>query len=691
METKKKQGKCYRYLKAIWHYKSSHMWCSFASAILLSVFLLFFITMWYMKDRFYKNLAETTYSTEQALLESVEMNIATQMEMYINYGSQISVDTELTAKIENVVGEDGLLSALERKSIRDTLSSAIKVSNTIVGIALVSKDGVLRQYDRMEMSIAGSRDIWEETNEDKLRMAFQEVQEMVNRQNVPRYYILTEPKCHPNDQSKGLIHIAYPLKDMHDYACMRYMLVLSFDSTPMEVLLKQLNPNKEKYIQAYVEDRDGEILMNTGMEEQNGDQQSGFHAQESSVPMERTQELCVTIGDYEWILHVVIDKDILQEKVNEMYVQMVFIVVMAILIIMLLLFFVTNKILRPVKIISSFISGVKDGNTREQIQIEGTNEIWQLAQEYNEMIHAIGQASDQVEEEHQFAIESMRMQQRAEREALESQINAHFICNTLNVINYEAIDSGNYKVSLLLKKLSNILRYTFDQKHQEVYIFQEISWIEQYLFLQKERMDGIFDYQIVFDVDYDNWPCRKLMLQPFVENSILHGFEGMACGGLVCIKGEGYKEFLKITIEDNGCGMDRHRSGIIQEILKNPLLAKDKEVGIGISNVITRMRMYYGEQFQVSMKTEEGKGTSFVFLLPMPPSVYEKETDDKQIQPEKYTAEDQEDIEEDMETEQGQERLQAENDRREVPDALGGGRNGSQGRTAANCRCEVTE
>lgn len=194
----------------------------------------------------------------------------------------------------------------------------------------------------------------------------------------------------------------------------------------------------------------------------------------------------------------------------------------------------------------------------------------------------------------------------------------------MNVINYEAIDSGNYKISVLLKKLSNILRYTFDQKHQNVYMFQEISWIEQYLFLQKERMEGMFDYQIEFDSDYDNWPSRKLMLQPFVENSILHGFEGRDSGGMIRIVGRGYKEFLKISIEDNGCGMTESRSTVIQEILENPPLAKSKAVGIGISNVITRMQMYYGKEFKVSLETKQGEGTRFVFLLPMPASAGEE-------------------------------------------------------------------
>lgn len=607
-----KQSRIARYIRAIWNYRSSHMWCSFATAILLSVFLLFFITMWYMKDRYYSYLVETTYSTERALLESVDKNIENQIETYVNYGSGISIDLDIGRMISDGIGEDGEISASERKSMKDTMKRAVKVSNFITGIALVSEDGVIIQYDRLEMNVSGARDVWDEESEDVIRETYYKVREMAAGHTIPRYEIITQPLVHPNDGSKGLIHIAFPLKRNYRYDNMRYMLVLTFDSQPMSVLLRQLNQNQEEYIQAYIEDEQGKILLHTGGREYLG-KRSDIYQDEGQII-----DLAVGIGAYGWTLHAVIDENILEEKVNEMYDRMVLIFIAAIVLIMFLLFMVTNRILKPVKIISGSIARVKDGDTREQLSIEGTNEIWQLAQEYNEMVQAIRKASLEVEEEHSRVIESMKMKQLAEREALESQINAHFICNTLNVINYEAIDSGNYKVSILLKKLSNILRYTFDQKHQNVYMFQEISWIEQYLFLQKERMEGLFDYQIEFDSDYDNWPCRKLMLQPFVENSILHGFEGRSSGGMIRIVGEGYKELLRISVEDNGCGMAEERSSAIQEILENPPISKSKGMGIGISNVVTRMKMYYGKDLRVLLETREGEGTRFVFLLPMP-------------------------------------------------------------------------
>lgn len=605
-------------VKSAVHYAKSHMWCSFALAILVSVVLLLVIIMVYTREKYYAYLVETTYTTANALLESVNKNIENQMDNCIDIGSGLSVDEVLVKEIGEFVNHEDATDAYNNKNINMALRSAARSSSTIVGIAVASQNGILYQFDKNEMRTTGSKYIWDETNMRNITEAFSALREKSADNVIPRYEIITHPMIHPNIKEKGLIHIAFPLKDSYSYADMKYMLVITYDSAAMEDLLKQLSHDQEEYIQGYIEDAKGEILLHT-----KGSQYSGVTSNHYKMENEVT-DLTARVGKYQWTLHAVIDEHMIRNKVDEMYGHMVFLYVAAILFIMAILFWVTNRILKPVNVISNSIARVKDGDTREQIEIEGTNEIWQLAQEYNEMMKAIQEAKAAVEQQHGQMIESMRMKQRAEREALESQINAHFICNTLNAINYEAIDSGNYKVSVLLKKLSNILRYTFDQKHQNVYMFQEISWIEQYLFLQKERLDQVFTYEIDFDSDYDNWPCRKLMLQPFVENSILHGFEGKEYGGKILIRGYGYKEFLKIEIEDNGCGMTEEKKQIIQEILDNPMVAKEKEVGIGISNVITRMRMYYGEEFRVTLDTREGEGSKFIFILPTPKDICRK-------------------------------------------------------------------
>ncbi len=598
-------------LRKLLYYCKSHMWCSFAMAILVSVLIILLILMVYMKTQYYNYLVSTTYTTQNALLDSVNINVENQMENFVTIGSGISIDSELMSVIGNLEKNED---AYNKKILNNTLKAKARTSTSIAGIALASQEGVIYQYDKNEITLAGAVTIWNEENQKEIQSTFEDLKEKSSSALLPRYDIVTQPIVHPNQKNVGLIHIAFPVKEENSYTNIRYMLVISYYSRSLDNLLEQLNPNDEEYIQGYIEDEKSSILLHTkGLEYVNVS--SSTYSDEDGV-----KDLFQEVGSYGWTLHVNIDENIINDKVNAMYNRVVLLYIAAIVLILLILFWTTNRILKPVNIIGHSIKRVQEGNRMEQISIEGTNEIWALGQEYNKMLQAIQKANEKVEEQHQKAIESMKMKQQAEREALESQINAHFICNTLNAINYEAIDSGNYKVSVLLKKLSNILRYTFDQKHQNVYMFQEISWIEQYLFLQKERMETVFDYEIEFDSDYDNWPCRKLMLQPFVENSILHGFEGMDKNGLIRIVGQGYKEYLKIVIEDNGKGMSKERKQVIEEIIEKPSLSRKREVGIGISNVITRMRMYYGSQFQVIFDSEEGKGTKFVFILPSPRS-----------------------------------------------------------------------
>ncbi len=593
-----------------WKYCKSHMWVSFATAILVCVLLLLIIIFVYMRKQYYDYLVETTFTTEDVLLEAVSINLENQMEDFIDIGANISIDTDFNQRIfESLQIEE---EAQKNRNMKAALQAAARTSAYIAGVALADEEGILYQFVKNETNNSG--EIWQEENEEQIQAAFENLRDINMQNSVPRYIIITEPNKHPNISNRGILHIAFPIKNegQNFYRDMQYIVLISFYNDSLRDFLSQLNENREEYIQGYIEDEDGSILLNTG---------EGMYRDENFADYLDEKELIdlsKNVEGLDWILHVVINEQIMSEALDSMYMQMLVLFFLVVLLVMFLLFWTANKLLNPIKIISNSIVKVKDGNIREQIPVRGTNEVWQLVCEYNEMLAVIRKANQELLNQHEQVIESMKMQQRAEREALESQINAHFICNTLNAINYEALDRGDYQVSVLLKKLSNILRYTFDQKHQNVYMFQEIAWIDQYLYLQKERLGNVFEYSIEFDSDYDNWPSRKLMLQPFVENSILHGFEGWETGGVIRIKGCGYKEFLKILIEDNGMGMNREHAKTVRDILDNPMLAKKYKMGIGISNVITRMRMYYGREFQVSMDTEEGKGTKFTFIFPIP-------------------------------------------------------------------------
>ena len=595
-------------------YCRSHMWCSFAAAICFAVLLVVVVMQYYLKNEYLKYLIDSTYDTEKMLLSSVNQNIKNQMDDFIKIGSEIAVD-DTNADLINEYSTNPENIARNTKDLKNLLANYARYSQYIAAIAIASKDGLVYQYERNENTI-NVVNIWNDKNNNILVDTFIEVNEISKSMALPRYQVITKPSEHPGDASKQFMHIAYPVRGKHFYQDIEYIMIVTFKRDVLDNLIGQLSGSKDDVAQGFISDKSGEIFYHTNSQN-NGKKMDDY------IKEEHLTDLSKPIGVFDWNLNIAINKNALQAKVNEMYTRAIALYALVIIGILLILFWVTQRILKPVDTINRSIKNVKKGNMQERIEIKGTHEIWQLANEYNEMMHAIRKMNRQVEGQHLEVVESLKMKQRAEREALESQINAHFICNTLNAINYEAIESGNYKVSTLLKKLSNILRYTFDQKHQNVYMYQEITWIEQYLYLQKERLENVFDYSIEFNHEYDQWPCRKLMLQPFVENSILHGFEGREEGGMIHITGTGMGEYLCLSIEDNGMGMTREREKIIQEVLYNPVISKEKEVGIGISNVVTRMKMYYGSKLQVSLETSYGKGCRFTFLIPRPYSIQE--------------------------------------------------------------------
>lgn len=587
------------------NYVKSHIWCPLVGVILLSFFTLLSVSIIYTKAKYYQYLVDTTLITEKALSESIIKNLHIQLNEMINFGASLSVSSETVDVIGTYIEQKKDADSTQDLYLR--FQNIAGLSANLMGISLLDKDGAAYQFRKNRIYIGGMPNLGQEDNE-ALKEIFAAMYKENRDNKIPRYRIYIS-KEHISNDAKGAFHIIIPIKNKYQYTDIKAAIVFTYSMKDLWDIVSQVNEVDKDYVYAYVENEYGDMILSTGRYQK--EELLSYEQKKSILVLEKE------IEDYDWILKILIDEAMIKRKVDAMYHPILWIYMFAIALIFTILFFWVKHILKPVRRISESIDIVKNQMERKLIRIEGQNEIWRLAGAYNEMLEKIWESNDALHEQHMMVIESMKMKQKAEREALESQINAHFICNTLNAINYEAMDSGNHKVSVLLKHLANILRYTFDRTHQNVYIMQEISWVEQYLFLQKARLMDTFDYEIDFDADYGNWPCRKLMLQPFVENSILHGFEGRNHGGKIKIIGKGYKENLMIVIEDNGYGIPKEKVEIIRRIIQNPGLSKEESFGIGISNVLARMKLYYGEDLKVSIESDTGKGTRFVFILPM--------------------------------------------------------------------------
>lgn len=653
-------------MKKIKEYFATHFAAYFVLILFIVFSILIFIFGGYLRRIYFDFLLEQNYEEENTLIHYVKDDLNDTIRSLILQGSRTAVDAEIYQTAQHWEQEEISARVNDTLKLNTMLKRNINSGGAIVD-AVVSADGIIAQYDRVRTT-DGTASMWSGDNYEAVRqMACQMTDEKVpvGERSLPRVKIYTEPSVHPS-RSRGVFHIALPLTGgMVSAWDTELLLVSTYSSDILTDVLDSVNIPQSDHVKGFITDQAGNRLYFSHHGETNSDDEKKYRL--------LTEEL----DFFGWKLNIEINEEIMWKTVTTVVRRMMIVIMGVLLLVILLILYLFSRMMRPVGLLSASMKKAEKGELNTKVNIEGRHEIWQVAEEYNRMIGILEEKNEEIERQHQTALRSIEQQHDAEWEALESQINAHFICNTLGCINYEAMEAGNHEVSQLLKKLSNILRYTFDQKRQEVMLYQEIAWVDQYLYLQKLRREDLFDYEITFPEVYGHWPCCKLMFQPFVENSIIHGFEGREDGGLIRIMVDMDKDRLRIRIEDNGCGINEPEADRIRQMLGDeqgpgmrltqepkysgahgsrvPDTGQEPEgsgtsggrapgteqesknsgasgsdmfdaegqketgrTGVGIRNVITRMRMFFGKNFEASLDTEPGKGTCFTFLVPIP-------------------------------------------------------------------------
>ena len=250
----------------------------------------------------------------------------------------------------------------------------------------------------------------------------------------------------------------------------------------------------------------------------------------------------------------------------------------------------TNK---TVKKILRAMGKADQGDYDVQITIEGDDEFARIAHHFNDMILRIKESNRQERE----ALVQMK---NAEIRSLEAQINPHFLYNTLDAINWVAVEHEEFHISKMLVNLATILRYSIHKCNEIVTLQEELEYLKRYIYLQQERFNYSFQFAINVDDTLLDTKIHKLLIQPLIENIIVHGFPGNTGKDEIVIDiQKQYDSYIQIRVKDNGRGMSQD----LVEQFNNYDYRNDKiETSIGVRNVITRLKLYYGNNsfFQVA-------------------------------------------------------------------------------------------
>lgn len=254
------------------------------------------------------------------------------------------------------------------------------------------------------------------------------------------------------------------------------------------------------------------------------------------------------------------------------------------------------------------MKNVEEGGLAQRIPDEKRmpTEIELIARQFNHMLSKVEESMDKERE-------AVVRQKNAEIAVLEAQINPHFLYNILDTINWMAIDKDEYEISNTINSLAQILRYGLDKSNSMVEIRREVEWLRQYIFLQQTRLKNTFECQINAEPGILGCRIHKLLFQPFVENAILHGFEGVNRTHILKISIDGDEDRIRIRIQDNGKGMPQEKA----DRLAAGETAEDQErTHIGVSNAIGRLKMYYEKEAQAEIKSCPGEGTEITLWIP---------------------------------------------------------------------------
>jgi two-component system sensor histidine kinase YesM len=257
---------------------------------------------------------------------------------------------------------------------------------------------------------------------------------------------------------------------------------------------------------------------------------------------------------------------------------------------------------RPLFRLYQSMNRFKGGDFEARVTVKGNDEIAELSETFNRMVAEIRSLIDK-----NYVI-ALR-EKESELNALQAQVNPHFLYNVMDSLYWQAVDSGQDKLSEDILVLSSLFRLILSSGKSEIPVEQEIQIISNYLHIQKMRFSKKLDYEINVEPDILQYFIPKLILQPFVENAIVHGLEQSGEKGRITVSGKMRDGMLCFLIADNGVGMD-------EEKIEAVLLA-DQRIGYyAIRNVKERMTLRYGAKGTLAIHSQSGEGTEVYITIP---------------------------------------------------------------------------
>ncbi|NOU98142.1 HAMP domain-containing protein [Paenibacillus sp. LMG 31456] len=277
-----------------------------------------------------------------------------------------------------------------------------------------------------------------------------------------------------------------------------------------------------------------------------------------------------------------------------------------------LILFVVRHVTKPLKVLRRNLVRFDPNEPIPLYQFESPDEVGQLVGSYNKLGEHIKRLKEQL-----IMLETRKKE--ADIRALQAQINPHFLYNTLSSIHWIALMSKQQRIADMVGALSDFLRFSLNKGKDFCTVEQEINHVKNYALIQSIRYPKRFDIQFHMDSKIAAVPMLKLLLQPLVENAMIHGLKKSKRGGSIYISAVQEPRGMRFMVHDDGVGMAEEKLSKLSVELLQPLSGNtvDPSGSYGLRNVNERLLLHYGRSSQLQLESQESQGTRVSFIIPI--------------------------------------------------------------------------
>ena len=579
------------------------------TAVLIIVTMCIMVTAFYMV--FHSRAFNERGKYEEENLVNMEAYLNSYLEEVDSIAKNVNYNYYLQDYLETVIKEeDDYVDGGIGKNMRSYEMSSQAFSDTLLSRADISS---IMIFGKKKMLLNRSMYTYQ-----RVALDYSKLDWYAKAVAKPQDAIITGPNRHSFfDTDDEMISLSREVQS-YENGTFRGVILINLNMNKITEICNSFQEKQENFI-CIINDK-GELVY----EQQNGKERFAFDEKENrqklNTALERMKESCfrlnyrgekylVTRTDMKttgWTLVSMVPYKSVMAETMAISGVMILAVAITLIVTLLLLNRILTGVVKPLKKLEKYMVQVNPDNMDQRMEILTDDEIGHLSMKFNQMMDRIRNLKEQV-------IEEQEDKRKYELQALQAQINPHFLYNTLDSIIWMA-ETNDSNIVAMTEALAKLFRISLNKGNEEISLERELEHVKNYLIIQSMRYADKFTYEISVDPGVERCRTIKLILQPIVENCIYHGIKKKRGTGKITIRAYRREQNLIIEVSDDGCGMPKE---ISRKILSDEIESENiSGSGIGVKNVNERIQLRFGKKYGLSYSSEEGVGTTVTYVLP---------------------------------------------------------------------------